>query len=184
MSTLPTVIKFFAPVVDSTIFALMNAIDQKLREDKRDFILLISTPGGSVFHGLTAYNYLRGIPANFTTHNFGSVDSIGVVLFCGGKTRLSVPQARVLLHGVSIGFQQNVSLEEPQVEEKLKSLRMDLENISKVVAENTGKTVKEVTDAMLSRTTLNASDAKSWGLVHEIKTELFPAGAEIISIQG
>jgi ATP-dependent protease ClpP protease subunit len=85
---------------------------------------------------------------------------------------------------VSIGFQQNVSLEEPQVEEKLKSLRMDLENISKVVAENTGKTVKEVTDAMLSRTTLNASDAKSWGLVHEIKTELFPAGAEIISIQG
>jgi ATP-dependent protease ClpP protease subunit len=35
-----------------------------------------------VFHGLTAYNYLKGIPATVTTHNIGSVDSIGVALYC------------------------------------------------------------------------------------------------------
>jgi len=149
MASQLTVIEFFAPVIDVTINALLNAINQKMKEGQRDFILLISSPGGSVFHGLSAYNYLRGLPANITTHNFGSVDSIGVVLYCGGKTRLSVPQARFLLHGVSANFPQNESLEEKQLDERLKGLKIDIENIAKVVAANTGKSVQDVTNAML-----------------------------------
>jgi ATP-dependent protease ClpP protease subunit len=179
----PVVIKFFAPVIDVTINALMNAIDQKMKQGVTNFIILISSPGGSVFHGLSAYNYLKGLPATITTHNFGSVDSIGVVLYCGGSRRLSVPQARFLLHGVSINFEQGTNLEEKQLEEKLKGLRIDIENIAKVIAANTGKSVKDVTNAMLERTTLNPEEAKSWGLVHEIESELFEAGSEVISIQ-
>jgi ATP-dependent Clp protease, protease subunit len=179
----PVVIKFFAPVVDVTINALMNAIDQKMVQGSTNFIILISSPGGSVFHGLSAYNYLKGLPATITTHNFGSVDSIGVVLYCGGSRRLSVPQARFLLHGVSINFEQGMNLEEQQLEEKLKGLKIDIENIAKVIAENTGKSVKDVTDAMLERTTLNPEEAKNWGLVHEIESELFQSGSEVISIQ-
>jgi len=183
MTTKPVVIKFFAPVVEITINSLMSAIDQKMKQGVTNFIILISSPGGSVFHGLSAYNYLKGIPAKITTHNFGSVDSIGVVLYCGGSKRLSVPQARFLLHGVSANFPQQVSLEEKQLEERLKGLRIDIENIAKVIAANTGKSVKEVTDAMLERTTLNPEEAQTWGLVHEIKPELFEAGSEVISIQ-
>jgi ATP-dependent Clp protease protease subunit len=183
MPSQPTVMEFFAPVIDVTINTLLNAINQKMKEGQREFILLISSPGGSVFYGLSAYNYLKGLPANITTHNFGSVDSIGVVLYCGGKTRLSVPQARFLLHGVSANFQQNESLEEKQLDERLKGLKIDIENIAKVVAANTGKSVQDVTNAMLDRTTLNPEEAKAWGLVHEIKSELFPSGAEVISIQ-
>lgn len=179
----PTVVKFFAPVVDTSINALMNAVDQRMKNGQRQFILLISSPGGSVFHGLSAYNYLKGLPADIVTHNFGSVDSIGVVLYCGGTKRLSVPQARFLLHGVSANFPQNTSLEEKQLEERLKGLRIDIENIAKVIAANTGKSVVEVTQAMLERTTLNPQEAQMWGLVHEIKAELFPAEAEVISIQ-
>jgi len=182
MPTKPVVIKFFAPVVDVTINALMNAIDQKMKQGVTQFIILISSPGGSVFHGLSAYNYLRGLPVTIVTHNFGSVDSIGVVLFCGGSKRLSVPQARFLLHGVSASF-QNERLEEKQLEERLKGLKIDLENIAKVIAANTGKTVEDVTHAMLERTTLNPEEARAWGLVHEIKSELFEAGSEVISIQ-
>ena len=183
MPNQPTVIKFFAPVIDATINALMNAVDQKLKAGQKSFILLISSPGGDVFHGLSAYNYLKGIPADIATHNFGSVDSIGVVLYCGGKQRLSVPQARFLLHGVSAQFPQPTSLEEKQLEERLKGLRIDLQNIAKVIAANTGKSQDEVFQAMLDRTTLNPDEAKAWGLVHEIKVELFPSGAEVISIQ-
>jgi len=183
MSTKPVVIRFFAPVLDTTINALMNAIDQKMKQGVRSFIILISSPGGSVFHGLSAYNYLKGIPAEITTHNFGSVDSIGVVLYCAGSKRISVPQARFLLHGVSAKFSQPVSLEEKQLEERLKGLRIDIENIAKVIAATTGKSIKEVTDAMLERTTLNPKEAQAWGLVHEIKSELFEAGSEVISIQ-
>jgi ATP-dependent protease ClpP protease subunit len=178
----PTVIKFFAPVIDVTINALMNAVDQKMKQGATQFMILISSPGGSVFHGLSAYNYLKGLPATITTHNFGSVDSIGIVLFCGGSRRLSVPQARFLLHGVSAGF-QNERLEEKQLEERLKGLRIDIENIAKVIAANTGKNVQEVTNAMLERTTLNPDEAKAWGLVHDIRSELFEAGSEVISIQ-
>jgi len=183
MASTPTVIKFFAPVIDVTINALMDAVDGKMKDGRDEFILLISSPGGSVFHGLSAYNYLKGLPANVTTHNFGSVDSIGVVLFCGGSKRLSVPQARFLLHGVSASFSQNSRFEEKQLEERLKGLRIDIENIAKVVAANTGKSIDEVTDAMLDRTTLNPDEAKAWGLVHDIKPDLFPAGSEVISIE-
>lgn len=182
MPTKPVVIRFFAPVIDVTVNALLNTIDQKMKQGVTQFILLISSPGGNVLQGLSAYNYLKGLPITITTHNFGSVDSIGVVLFCGGSKRLSVPQARFLLHGVSAGF-QNERLEEKQLEERLKGLKIDLENIAKVIAANTGKTVQDVTNAMLERTTLNPDEAKAWGLVQEVKSELFEAGSEVISIQ-
>ena len=182
MSQLPTVIKFFAPVIDVTINALMDAFDRKLREGKRDFILLVSCPGGSVFHGFSAYSYLKGLPAQITTHNFGSVDSIGVILFCGGSRRLSVPQARFLLHGVSSSFQANMNLEEKQLEERLKSLRIDMENIAKVISATTGKSIEDVVRAMLDRATLNPEEAKAWGLIHDVQVELFPSGAELIPI--
>ena len=178
----PTVIKFFAPVNEVTINALMKAIDDKMKQGVTNFVILISSPGGTVHHGLSAYNYLKGLPVTITTHNFGSVDSIGVVLFCGGSKRLSVPQARFLLHGVTAGF-GNEHLEEKQLEERLKGLKIDLENIAKVIAANTNKSVEDVTDSMLDRTTLNPEEAKSWGLVHDIKSELFEAGSEVISIQ-
>ncbi len=74
-------------------------------------------------------------------------------------------------------------MEEKQLEERLKGLRIDIENIAKVIAENTGKSVKDVTNAMLERTTLNPEEARSWGLVHEIKSQLFETGSEVISIQ-
>jgi ATP-dependent Clp protease protease subunit len=179
----PVVVRFFAPVIDVTVNALMNSVDQKMKQGMEDFIILISSPGGSVIHGLSAYNYLKGLPASITTHNFGSVDSIGVVLFCAGSKRLSVPQARFLLHGVNAQFSGNQNLEEKQLEERLKGLRIDIENIAKVIAANTGKSVKDVIDAMLERTTLNSEEARSWGLVHEIKSQLFEAGSEVISIQ-
>jgi ATP-dependent Clp protease protease subunit len=182
VSQLPTVIKFFAPIIDVTTNALMDVFDRKLREGKRDFILLVSCPGGSVFHGLSAYNYLKGLPAQITTHNFGSVDSIGVILFCGGSTRLSVPQARFLLHGVSSSFQANMNLEEKQLEERLKSLRIDTENIAKVISATTGKSIEDVVQAMLDRATLNPEEAKAWGLIHDVQVELFPSGAELIPI--
>lgn len=177
------VIRFFAPVIDATVNALMNTVDGKMRQGAREFIILISSPGGSVFHGLSAYNYLKGLPAMITTHNFGSVDSIGVVLYCAGSKRLSVPQARFLLHGVNAQFSGNENLEEKQLEERLKGLRIDVLNIAKVIAANTGRSTEDVINAMLERTTLNPEEAKSWGLVHEIKAQLFEAGSEVISIQ-
>jgi len=183
MATKPVVIRFFAPVIDATVNALMSAVDQKMKQGAKEFIILISSPGGSVIHGLSAYNYLKGLPASITTHNFGSVDSIGIVIYCAGSRRLSVPQARFLFHGVNVQFRGEQNLDEKLLEERLKGLRIDVENIAKVIAANTGKSTKDITDAMIERTTLNPEEAQSWGLVHAIKSELFEAGSEVIAIQ-
>jgi len=183
MAMKPVVIRFFAPVIDATVNALMSAVDQKMKQGTQNFTILISSPGGSVIHGLSAYNYLKGLPVSITTHNFGSVDSIGIVLYCAGSRRLSVPQARFLFHGVNVQFRGEQNLDEKLLEERLKGLRIDVENIAKVIAANTGKSTKDIADAMIERTTLNPEEAQSWGLVHAIKSELFEAGSEVIAIQ-
>lgn len=179
----PVVIRFFAPVIDATVNALMSAVDQRMKQGIDKFILLVSSPGGSVIHGLSAYNYLKGLPVSITTHNFGSVDSIGIVLYCAGSRRLSVPQARFLFHGVNVQFRGEQNLEEKVLEERLRGLRTDVENIARVIAANTGKDARDVTNAMIERMMLYPEEAKSWGLVHEIKSELFEAGSEVIAIQ-
>jgi len=175
-------IKFFAPVIPQTVNALMQIVDNKLKQDMTELGLVISTPGGDVFHGLSAYNFLKGIPITVTTHNFGSADSIGLVLFCAGERRYSVPQARFLLHGVSANFSQ-CSLEEKQLEERLKGLQVDTGNIARVIADTVGKDKKSVITDMLNRTTMNPEEAQGYGLVQKIKTELFEAGSDVTSIQ-
>lgn len=176
-------IKFFANVDESSIKALIATVDSHLGQGIRRFVLMISSPGGTVFHGLSAYNYLKGIPAEVITHNFGSVDSIGVVIFCAGSRRYSVPHARFLLHGVATQFPPGVSLEEKQLEEHLKGLRIDTDNIAGVIAANCGRSEKEVHQAMLDRTTLNPEEALKWGLVHEIREQLTDLSGPAVNIQ-
>jgi ATP-dependent protease ClpP protease subunit len=69
------------------------------------------------------------------------------------------------------------------LEERLKGVKIDSENIAKVVAMNSGLGVEEVVKAMFDRTTLNPDEAKDWGIIHDIKTKLFDQGDEVISIQ-
>jgi ATP-dependent protease ClpP protease subunit len=45
------------------------------------------------------------------------------------------------------------------------ALRIDIENIAKVISANSGKSAKDITDAMIERVTLNPEEAQSWGLV-------------------
>ena len=118
-------VKFFAGVDENSVKTLMNVAEQKLREGATKIILLISSGGGNVFAGVTGYNFLKGIPAEVETHNFGSAVSIALVLFCAGKKRLSVPHATFLLHGVQANFPQGAGLEEKQLEERLKGLKLD-----------------------------------------------------------
>jgi len=169
--------------MDATVNALMSAIDQRMKQGVREFILLVSSPGGSVVHGLSAYNYLKGLPVSITTHNFGSVDSIGIVVYCAGSKRLSVPQARFLFHGVNVQFRGDQNLDEKLLEERLGGLRIDVENIAGAIAASTGKKTEDITSAMIERMVLNPEQAQAWGLVHEIKSELFEAGSDVIAIQ-
>lgn len=177
-----TYLRFMAPVIPQTATALLRAIDTKVRSGVNRIHLMISSPGGSVFHGLSIYNWLRGIPVETYTYNFGSVDSIGVVLFCAGSRRFCVPHARFLIHGVSVNFVGNQQHDEKSLEEHLKGLRIDYQNIARVIADNTGKTAQSIEDAMNARTTLNPTEAQTYGLVHEVKSSLIPSEADLVTI--
>lgn len=174
-----TYFRFMAPVVPQTTDMLFKILDKKIKEKYERIHLMLSSPGGSVFHGLSLYNYLKGSPIEIFTYNFGSVDSIGVVVFCAGKKRFSVPHARFLLHGVRFNISGNASFDEKQIEEHLKSLKIDQHNIARVISDTTQKPAHKVEEDMNNRTTLNPNEAKDYGLVHEIKSELFPIDADL-----
>jgi ATP-dependent Clp endopeptidase proteolytic subunit ClpP len=176
-------IKFFTGVNEASVKNLMSVIEQKLGEGVRRVVILLSSPGGNVFHGLSAYNFLKGIPVEVITHNFGSVDSMGAVIYCAGSKRYCVPHARFLLHAPSAGFPQPTNLEEKQLEERLKGLKLDIENIAGVIAATTGKSEEQVYKDMLDRAALNPEDAIKYGLVHEIREDLIEPGSELITIQ-
>jgi ATP-dependent Clp protease protease subunit len=172
-------IRLFAPIVPETADKLFRILDQKIGNGVKRIHLLISSPGGSVFHGLSIYNYLKGAPIEVNTYNFGSVDSIGVIIFCAGSKRYSVPHARFLIHGVRFNINGNVAFDEKELEEHFKSLKIDQRNIAKVIADTCGKEITEIEKKMNDRTTLNPEEAKEYGLVHEIKSLLFPQGADL-----
>lgn len=172
-------IRFMAPVVPQSATALLNAIDKKISQGCEHIHLMISSPGGSVFHGLSIYNLLKGAPIEVTTYNFGSVDSIGVIIFCAGDKRISVPHARFLLHGVSMNFHGNQTMDEKDLEEKIKGLRIDYQNISRVIASTSGRNAEDIVKDMEARTTLNPEESLKYGLVHEINSTLFPPGADL-----
>jgi ATP-dependent protease ClpP protease subunit len=172
-------IRFLAQIDPRTSDQLFKILDQKIAQKYEKIHLMLSSPGGSVFHGLSIYNFLKGAPIEVDTYNFGSVDSIGVIIFCAGKRRSSVPHARFLLHGVRLNFQGIVSLDEKQLEEHLKSIKIDQQNIARVIADTTARPTHKVEDDMNNRITLNPQEAKDYGLVHEIKSQLFPIDADL-----
>jgi ATP-dependent Clp protease protease subunit len=175
-------IRFMAPVIPTTIAQLFQLFDHATQTRAERVHLLLSSPGGSVFHGLSVYNYLKGAPFDTHTYNFGSVDSIGIIIFCAGSRRLCVPHARFLIHPVQLSFQGNVQFDEKQLDENLKGLKIDQENIARVIADTAGKPLHKVEEDMIGRTTLSPQQAKDYGLVHVIESVLFPADAQLAVI--
>ncbi len=176
-------IRFFAPVIPQTADLLFKIFDSLILKKYQKVHLMISSPGGSVFHGISIYNYLKGAPIEVETYNFGSVDSIGVIIYCSGRRRYSVPHSRFLIHGVKFNINGNAAFDEKEMDEHFKSLKIDQQNIAKIIADTCGKKIKEIEKNMIERTTLNPEQAKKFGLVHEVKSDLFPVDAEIYYIR-
>ena len=170
-----------AGINQQSINTLIGSIESRLQNFEKIRILL-SSPGGEVFWGISAYNFLKGIGKETETFNFGSVDSIASVIYCAGRKRFCVPNARFLIHGVNFMGSGNFSFEEKHLKERLKSLEVDRENIAKIIAANCVKEQHEIEKAMLEGTTFNPEQAKDFGLVHEIDENLLPRSYELVGI--
>jgi hypothetical protein len=86
------------------------------------------------------------------------------------------------MHGVAATFPPNLPLEEGNVDQQLKLMQQESNAIASVISENTKKPIQEVRAAIARRTVLAADEAKQWGLVHEIKSDLYGEGADLVRI--
>ena len=175
-------ISFSAEIVPHTIEALLAATANLVNQGFRDIVLLLSTPGGSVMHGITAYNVLRGLPVNLFTHNVGNVDSIGTVIFLAGSRRHACPQATFMLHGVAFGTASPSQFFERNLQERLQSLRADQQRIAAIYQERAGIDTEQAEQFFLGETTINAPDAVNRGLVHELKQVEIAPGSPVIQL--
>lgn len=174
-------IRMTAPITPMSTERLLQVVDTKYRSGVNRLHLLLSTPGGSVSHGIYLYNLLRGLPIEVVTYNIGTVDSIGVIVYCAGKERISVPHARFFLHpiGMDVG---NLRVDEHWIKETQSSLRIDQANIAKIIASTTDKDADAVETDISERKSLLPDEAIQYGLVQELKTDLLPSEADLTPI--
>ena len=64
----------------------------------------------------------------------------------------------------------------------MKGLRIDVENLARVIAENCNRDARDIERDMLEVKELNPTQARDYGLVHEIQRELYPKGADVVLI--
>jgi ATP-dependent protease ClpP protease subunit len=160
-------IRFLAVVNPQTVNALLNEVDQLRRSGVDNITILISSPGGEVVSGISAYNYLKSLPIKLTTYNFGEVDSIAVALYCAGQYRFSVPNGAFLVHGIAANFPQT-PLDLEVVEEEVHSMESQTNTLAGVISACTGQNRDVVASAIKRKTVLSAQAAKEWGLVQKI----------------
>ena len=176
-------IRFLAAVNGPSVEAILRTIDSKVKDGYSRLHIMLNSPGGSVAHGLVLYNVLRSLSIDVYTYNIGSVDSIGVVIFCSGDKRYSVPNTRFLIHPVQLNFNAPQSFDEHKLNELRKSLQIDQKDIIGVIAQTTGKSVDDIAKKIHDWATFNSQEAKQYGLIDDIvQMSFIPLGAEIISI--
>lgn len=174
-------IRLTAPITPLSTQRLLQIIDEKYRQKVQKLHLLLSTPGGNVTQGISLYNFLKGLDMEVITHNFGTVDSIGVILYCAGEKRYSVPNARFLLHPVAMRIPQG-NVDENWLLESTKSLEIDQANIARIIAHTVSSKEENILQDMRDRKTLRPTEAKEYGLVNKIDAELLPVDADFTPI--
>jgi len=175
-------VQFIAEINTETFARLTEILEQAVRGSTDRLHLLLSTPGGSVSHGLTLYTLLRGLPLEVWTYNIGQVDSVGVVVYCAGKKRLAAPQTRFLLHGISVELSGLYNAR--ALRERLTALEADQQNICRVIAEATGQAIEKIERDLEAHLTLLPEQAQACRLVDEVRTEIVQPDAEILTILG
>ena len=170
-------------VTQETITPLLQQVTERVGRGGRSLLLALSTPGGGVYWGVTAYNVLRGLGIEIITHNVGQVDSIGGPIYAAGDRRRSVTHGRVLIHGVTWTFGgTNPAIDEKGLKSTVAQLDQERDRIASILADRSGKTLDEVRADMLAGTILTAPEAVAYGLTHEISDDIFDPAQEIINI--
>ena len=159
---------FLGTPVDDQIANLIVAQLLHLESDDpdKDISLYINSPGGSIYAGLAIYDTMQFIKPDVTTICFGMAMSMGSLLLAGGAPgkRLSLPNARILIHQPSGGYQGQSADIEIQAREIL-DLRARMDEI---YAQHTGQDVERVHADMDRDRYFTPEQAEEYGLIDKI----------------
>ncbi|HEY2708449.1 MAG TPA: ATP-dependent Clp protease proteolytic subunit [Caulobacteraceae bacterium] len=133
---------------------------------KKQIDLYINSPGGVVTSGLAIYDTMQYIKSPVSTICMGMAASMGSFLLMAGEPgqRIALPNARIMVHQPSGGFQGKVSDIERHAEDIIKTKR----RLNELYAKHCGRTYEEVEHTLDRDSFMSAEEAKEWGLVDHI----------------
>jgi ATP-dependent Clp protease, protease subunit len=164
---------FLGTPIDDQIANLVVAelLHLESEEPDRDISIYVNSPGGSVYAGLTVYDTIQFVKPDVQTICVGMALSMAALLLAGGAKgkRMALPNAKVLLHQVSGGFEGQATDIEIQAREVI-SVKRRLEEI---IALHTGQPLEKVSKDMERDYFLSADEAKEYGIIDRVIAHRF-----------
>lgn len=133
---------------------------------KKDILLYINSPGGSVYAGLGIYDTMQLVGPDVSTICTGLAASMAAVLLAGGakEKRSALPHARIMIHQPMSGMQGPASDMEISLKQTL-SVKKDLYNI---LSKHTGKSYEVIEKDADRDFWMKSDEAKKYGIIDEV----------------
>jgi len=144
---------------------------------KKEISMYINSPGGVVTSGMAIYDTMQFIRPAVATLCIGQAASMASLLLAAGEKgmRYVLPNARVMLHQPSGGFQGQASDIERHAEDIIKMKR----RLNEVYVRHTGKDYDTIERTLDRDYFMSAEDARAFGIVDEVITKRHPVDGKI-----
>lgn len=151
---------YIANVITAQLLFLESA------DPKKEVIMYINSPGGSVYAGLGVYDTMQYINPDVATICTGLAASMAAVLLCAGaaKKRSGLPHSRIMIHQPMSGMQGQASDMEISLRQTLE-VKKDLYNI---LARHSGQKYERIEKDSDRDYWMRAQEAKDYGLIDEV----------------
>src|ERR1700741_1453844 len=133
---------------------------------KKEISFYINSPGGVVTSGLSVYDTMQFIRCPVSTLCVGQAASMGSLLLCAGKAgqRFALPNARIMVHQPSGGFQGQASDIQRHAEDIIKVKR----RLNEIYVHHTGQSYEAIERTLDRDHFMSAEEAKAFGIVDEV----------------
>jgi ATP-dependent Clp protease protease subunit len=159
---------FLGTPIDDQIANLVVAELLHLESDEpdRDISIYINSPGGSVYAGLTIYDAMQFVRPHIQTTCVGLAVAMGALLLAGGTRgkRTALPNAKILLHQLSGGFEGQATDIEIQAREVINVKR----RLEEITAEHTGQPLERVSKDMERDYFMTPEEAREYGIIDRV----------------
>ncbi|MFU0841200.1 MAG: ATP-dependent Clp protease proteolytic subunit [Burkholderia sp.] len=134
----------------------------------KDISLYINSPGGSVTAGMGIFDTMRFIRPKVNTICVGLAASMGALLLSSGEKgkRFALPHSRIMIHQPLGGMQGQATELEIVAREILRTKA----ELNQILAENTGRPIKQIAEDTERDHWLTAQEALEYGLIDKIFT--------------